>query len=67
MEDPKAEFAEGDRVRAKTGGPVMVVEAVYAPVFFYRYKCVWADPDGFPKHEMFKVNALERAPEEGAN
>ena len=55
------EFANGDRVRARYGGPVMTVEEVYAPVFEYRYRCVWADENGVPRHELFRAEQLERA------
>jgi uncharacterized protein YodC (DUF2158 family) len=52
------EFGRGDQVRAR-GGPVMVVEEVYASVFIYRYRCTWVSPDGFPEHELFRAEQLE--------
>ncbi len=55
------EFARGDRVRAKGGGPEMVVQDVYAPVFRYRYRCTWTDPDGTPRVELFKAGEIEAA------
>jgi uncharacterized protein YodC (DUF2158 family) len=56
------EFKIGDRVRAKTGEPVMTVEEVYAPIFHYRYRCSWKDAVGMFKHELFRAEYLERAP-----
>jgi uncharacterized protein YodC (DUF2158 family) len=63
MGDAKREFAKGDRVRARTGGPTMTVQDVYAPVFKYRYRCVWTDDAGVAHVELFKVDMLEPAPE----
>lgn len=56
------ELAQGDRVRPASGGPVMTVETVYAEVFRYRYRCVWTDPDGNPRHELFRAEELEPVP-----
>lgn len=51
------EFQKGDRVKS-VFGPVMTVEEVYAPVFYYRYRCVWTDAAGNPQHELFRARDL---------
>ena len=56
------ELTRGDRVRTTFGGPVMTVEEVYPEVFQYRYRCAWADPDGHPRHELFRPEQLESVP-----
>jgi uncharacterized protein YodC (DUF2158 family) len=57
------EFKIGDRVRGKgVYGPDMIVQEVYAPVFKYRYRCVWQDAQGMPAHELFRPEQLERVP-----
>lgn len=57
----EAEFAKGDRVQAKGGfGPVMTVEEVYAPIFKYRFRCVWQDAEGKFLHELFRAEGLQR-------
>ena len=56
-------FVRGDRVRVKTGWPVMTVEEVESPFFFYRYKCQWADRKGRVYSELFRADQLERLPD----
>jgi len=57
-------FAIGDKVKAKEGdGPEMTVEEVYAPVFKYRYRCVWLDLMDMPQHELFREEQLEHVSE----
>jgi uncharacterized protein YodC (DUF2158 family) len=57
------EFKIGDRVRVKgVYGPDMTVQEVYAPVFRYRYRCMWQDGQGMPAHELFRPEQLERVP-----
>lgn len=41
-------FAVGDLVRVRPDGPEMIVEAVYAPIFVYRYLCRPVGPDAPP-------------------
>jgi len=62
MQESPRELGKGDRVRARYGGPVMTVEEVYDPAFKYRYRCVWADENGLPRHELFRPEQLEPAP-----
>jgi uncharacterized protein YodC (DUF2158 family) len=57
------EFAKGDRVRAKEGNSrVMIIEQIYAPIFYYRYRCAWQDANGMFQHELFRAEQLARVP-----
>jgi uncharacterized protein YodC (DUF2158 family) len=53
------EIKEGDRVRLKSGGPVMTVESISAQGAF----CIWFE--GPQRHQgMFKLLTLEPAPQQ---
>jgi uncharacterized protein YodC (DUF2158 family) len=61
------EFMRGDRVRLKAKAlPVMVVHEVYGPMFTYRYRCTWADPDGTERAELYRREDLEPENETGS-
>jgi uncharacterized protein YodC (DUF2158 family) len=56
-------FVKGDAVRHRRGGPVMTVEAIDPPFFFFRFRCTWFDSTG-RKSELFRAEDLERVTQE---
>lgn len=46
----------GDRVKLKSGGPVMTVAVTEGPCV----RCVWFHADGMPREQRFLVAVLRR-------
>ena len=60
MREHENEFKCGDRVLVKHGaGPTMVVEEVYLPFYYYRYRCCWTGDDGVIRREIFRGDDLK--------
>lgn len=66
MDDLDAAFAKRGPGPAGGRGPLMTVEEVYAPIFQYRYRCVWVEPYGSTQHKLFRTEQLERLPADPA-
>jgi uncharacterized protein YodC (DUF2158 family) len=56
-------FSKGDTVRHRLGGPVMTVEAIDPPFFFFRVRCSWVDGTEL-RSQQFRAEDLEHVPQE---
>lgn len=65
MAAPARPYAVGDRVRARHTLREMVVEAVYDPIYAYRYVCAWAAADGVVRRDLFRDDDLLPPPADG--
>jgi uncharacterized protein YodC (DUF2158 family) len=56
-------FVKGDKVRLKSGGPVMVIQNLgdYSPHTADGAQCVWFDDKKVPQSKVFDTAVLEKA------
>jgi uncharacterized protein YodC (DUF2158 family) len=53
---PTTALHQGDRVRLRSGGPLMTVETVKGSVV----DCIWTDPNGQTDEATFPVQVLQK-------
>jgi hypothetical protein len=52
-------FSLGNQVRRKNFDlPIMTIEEVYAPFYFFPFKCVWVE-EGQLRWQLFRADELE--------
>jgi uncharacterized protein YodC (DUF2158 family) len=59
-------FKDGDRVRLRSGGPVMTVEQFAEYTDGWKYECVWFEGGTKPMQGFYRETSLGDVPDDSA-